>query len=84
MIRLLVVMVLVFLIFSYKSNVKENWGGSSPGTGIQLGGSSGYYPIQDQGFVYEYPGYRYKYPYFSYYPMGYHHTNGRRFKYGLY
>ena len=65
---LIVVGIATIYVFSSK---KEGWGGTSPGTLLQLSSSSGYYPFSSYGFGYQYPQYMFKYPYRLYYPMGY-------------
>ena len=65
---LLIMGIAALYVFSSK---KENWGGTSPGTMIQLSSNSGYYPFNSYGFGYQYPQYMFKYPYRLYYPMGY-------------
>ena len=57
----------LFLIFLSKN--KEYYGGTSPGTLIQLSANSGYYPFWRHGFGYNYPYYQFKYPYYTLYPM---------------
>ena len=64
---LILIAVSIYVFFS----TKEGWGGTSPGTMIQLSANSGYYPYNSYGFGYQYPQYMFKYPYRLYYPMGY-------------
>ena len=67
--NLFIIILSVAILYVF-SSVKENWG-TSPGTLIQLSANSGYYPYHSYGFGYKYPYYLFKYPYRTYYPMGY-------------
>ena len=80
---LIVAVAVILLLVLYKGNLKEGWG-TSPATLIQLASSSGYYPYWRYGFGYKYPNYRFRYPYHSYYPMGYYPIPYGNYKYGMY
>ena len=64
-IRLLVIIIVVAFVAKTLGIGMEGWA-SSPGTGIQLSASSGYYPFWTYGYGYRYPYYRYMYPHHAY------------------
>jgi len=72
---ILILLIFIFTCVYFKKKHKEYYGGTAPGTLIQLSASSGYYPFWKHGMGYRYPYHRYKYPYYTYYPMAFKSYN---------
>jgi hypothetical protein len=64
LLHIIVAAFVLYLLFSKR----ENFGGTSPATLIQLAASSGYYPFWRYGYGYRWPYYRYIYPYYANHP----------------